>query len=83
MASFAINQPVDVRYATTTTWYPGVVTGLSADGCCYVVGLDAPKPTRIQWTGISRPLGDDSPIDQTLVYLQTEQLTPGAFIRGA
>ncbi len=77
----AINQEVDVRYSTSQPWFPGVITGLTPSGECYVVALDTPLPTRLQWTGITRPLGGDSLVSKTFVYVQTEKLAPDQLIK--
>jgi len=83
MPQFAINQEVEVRYSPTQPWYPGVVTGITphGDGDCYIVSLDNPKPNRLQWTGISRPLANDSPVPETFVFTQTDKLAPGQLIK--
>ncbi len=81
MHLFEIDQEVDVRYSITQPWYPAVVTGTTPNSECYTVALDAPLPTRLQWTGISRPLGNDSEVAQTLVFVQLDKLAPGQLMK--
>ena len=81
MPEFAINQEVDVRFSVPQPWYPGVVTSMTPNGACYVVALDAPVPTRLAWTGVSRPLGDDSLAPKTFVFVQTDKLAPEQLIK--
>jgi len=78
---FPVDTLVDVRYSPTTPWYPGVVTGISPNEFWYVVTLDAPQPTRLEWTEIPRPLGDDSLVTQVNVYCHVEKLAPGQLIK--
>ena len=86
MASYATDDPVDVRHDTGQAWLPGTVTNPCPDHPtgCWLVTLDA-DCTADAWTGTTRRYGGSDNLTDKKVHVKMAAdingLTEGELIR--
>ena len=79
MASYILNDTVDVRHDTARAWLPGIVTNAacaSHGGHCWEVTLNAPV-TANAWTGTTRRYGGTDNLKNNIVYISKNADLPG------
>ena len=78
---FPAGSLVCVRATEALPWRDGVSQGLTPDGLCYSVDLDAPLPTADEWSGVSRRYGGGEPVLNVSVYTQVDFVVPDQLIK--